>query len=142
MLSGLNKLKATQSGKEARLVARSVQKASRSDLIANLGDWPIGVSSLPGFSDSSLPEFDTRAVELLDSFELTLAYQNYCDVIKRTRALTPNIHFALAALVARFELPEDAAFFILVLARSPGWIAHALDEASKSKAILVEFGAN
>jgi len=119
-----------------------VQKAARSDLIADVGDWPTAVNSIRGFSDSNLPEFDARVVELLDSFNLTVAYQNYSDLIKGRRALTPTIHFALAALVARFDLPEDAPFLILVLARSPGWIAHALEEASDRKVGAAWAGAN
>jgi citrate synthase len=102
----------------------------------------MGVSSVPGFSDSTLPGFDARAVELLQSFNPTLAYQNCCDVIERSRTLAPNIHFALAALVARFDLPEDAAFLILVLARSPGWLAHALDEARDSAFRAAEAAAD
>jgi citrate synthase len=137
VLSGLTKLKATQSGREARVVARLVQRAARSDLISDVGAWPGGVRSAPGFSDATLTGFDTRVIELLTSFELTLAYQNYGDLVKRSGALIPNIQFALAALVARFDLPQDAAFLILGLARSPGWIAHALEEAGDRPAGLV-----
>ncbi|MNL52297.1 Citrate synthase 2 [compost metagenome] len=40
----------------------------------------------------------------------------------------PNIDFALAAMTAAFDLPEDAPLQIFALARSVGWIAHALEQ--------------
>ncbi len=40
----------------------------------------------------------------------------------------PNIDFALVAMTATFDLPRDAPLQIFALARSVGWIAHALEQ--------------
>jgi citrate synthase len=42
----------------------------------------------------------------------------------------PNVDFALAALADRFGLPRDAGFVLFALARSVGWIAHALEQSA------------
>jgi len=51
------------------------------------------------------------------------------DLWARDHGLAPNIDFALAALAARFGLPDAAPFLTFAVARSTGWIAHALEQA-------------
>ncbi|WP_353939175.1 citrate/2-methylcitrate synthase [uncultured Agrobacterium sp.] len=47
----------------------------------------------------------------------------------------PNIDFALAALAATFDLPDDAPLVIFALARTVGWLAHALEQVESGHMI-------
>jgi citrate synthase len=47
----------------------------------------------------------------------------------------PNIDFALAALAAAHELPEDAPITLFALGRSVGWVAHVLEQQRSGELI-------
>jgi citrate synthase len=40
----------------------------------------------------------------------------------------PNIDFALGALTAAYDLPADTPLTLFAMARSVGWVAHALEQ--------------
>jgi citrate synthase len=46
----------------------------------------------------------------------------------RRPRVAPNIDFAIAALALRYGMPPDAGEAIFAIARTAGWIAHALEE--------------
>ncbi len=39
-----------------------------------------------------------------------------------------NVDFAVTALSARFGLPPDAPFALFAVARTAGWLAHAVEQ--------------
>jgi len=49
--------------------------------------------------------------------------------------LHPNIDIALAALVAHYRLPADAAFGLFATARSVGLLAHSLEQLGVTQVI-------
>jgi citrate synthase len=80
------------------------------------------------FGHRLYPEGDVRAPALLEAFSLP---QPFAELARAGEALSgerPNIDFALAAMTAAFTLPEDAPLQIFALARSVGWMAHALEQ--------------
>ena len=44
--------------------------------------------------------------------------------------LQPNIDFALLAIARRHALPPRSGFGLFAIARTVGWVAHALEQAS------------
>lgn len=83
---------------------------------------------LPAFGHQLYPDGDCRAVALLAGFELSAPFARLRDIAERTTGNAPNVDFALAALTAAYGLPADAPLTLFALARSTGWIAHALEQ--------------
>ncbi|GAA1626132.1 hypothetical protein GCM10009733_023530 [Nonomuraea maheshkhaliensis] len=54
-------------------------------------------------------------------------------VIER-RQLHPNVEFALGALCFAHDLANGTGEAVFVIARSAGWIAHALEEYERGPA--------
>jgi citrate synthase len=85
---------------------------------------------LPGFGHRLYPAGDPRAEALLTLFPLPPAYAALAAVGQELTGEAPNIDFALTALAAAFDLPADAPFTLFAVARSTGWLAHALEQAA------------
>jgi citrate synthase len=89
---------------------------------------------VPGFGHFQYPDGDPRATGLLSLVRAatTTEVRDACDEmleLVRTRTGTePNVDFALAALSAGADMARDAGEAIFAIARSAGWIAHALEE--------------
>jgi citrate synthase len=90
---------------------------------------------LPGFGHVLYPDGDPRArllFELVRSASPTspaLAVADRLVSIARRRAqLEPNVDLALAVLATATRMPEDAGEVIFTVARTSGWIAHAIEE--------------
>jgi citrate synthase len=83
---------------------------------------------VPGFGHPLYPAGDPRAAALLDAFPLTPEYQAILDATLAVTGERPNIDFALTALTWSLDLPDEAPFLMFAMARSVGWIAHALEQ--------------
>ena len=86
---------------------------------------------LPGFGHPFYAGIDLRAAALLATFEAPEGHDRTRDKVEREFGLAPNIDYARSALTARFGLPEEAPFLIFAVARSVGWIAHALERVGQ-----------
>lgn len=84
--------------------------------------------TLPCFGHRLYAEGDARAAALLASFAVPPVFVDLAAAGERLTGEKPNIDFALAAMTTAFDLPEDAPLQIFALARSVGWIAHALEQ--------------
>jgi citrate synthase len=88
---------------------------------------PIGSGALvPGAmgADGMVPgpepgRRDHDAAAIIDELAAAMA---------RRPRVAPNIDFAIAALALRYGMPPDAGEAIFAIARTAGWIAHALEE--------------
>ncbi len=81
---------------------------------------------IPGFGHPLYEKRDPRAEFLLAELRIDTA-----DVIvdeMRVRGTFPTSDFALAVMTKTFDLRPDAAEAIFALARTAGWIAHAIEE--------------
>ncbi|WDR07202.1 citrate synthase [Devosia rhodophyticola] len=74
------------------------------------------------------PMGDIRARALMDQFDLPPIYAELDDAIQSKVGEQPNIDFALTALAAAFDLPDNAPLTLFTLGRSIGWLAHALEQ--------------
>lgn len=78
---------------------------------------------------------DVRARALMDAFEVPNLYREIAATGETLSGEKPNIDFALSALTAAFDLPTVAPLQIFALARSVGWLAHALEQIEKGSLI-------
>lgn len=89
----------------------------------------------PGFGQPLYPDGDPRARVLLDlvrgaaggSRALAVA-ESVLSTAQRRVHVAPNIDFALAVLGSVASMPPDASEAIFTIARSAGWLAHAIEE--------------
>src|SRR3954447_1845277 len=87
--------------------------------------------ALPGFGHPLYPEGDPRAAMLLELLGGDPAAAAVVAAVRRLTAvcgLQPNIDLALAALAHTAAMPRDAGEVVFSIARSVGWVAHALEE--------------
>ncbi|HEX8970051.1 citrate synthase [Oryzihumus sp.] len=86
---------------------------------------------VPGFGHQLYPAGDPRASALL---ALLADERRAKEVTAAVRDLTtevgdhPNVDLALAALAVTADMPRTAGEVVFAIARSAGWVAHALEE--------------
>jgi citrate synthase len=83
---------------------------------------------LPCFGHKLYENGDSRAIALLGAMIVPPLFSELIAAGERLSGEKPNIDFALAALTQAYDLPEDAPLQIFALARSVGWLAHALEQ--------------
>lgn len=91
--------------------------------------------ALPGFGHPLYPDGDPRAVTLLHLLaelpgqEHTRAIidELAMSVVRHSRT-APNVDFAIAALALLTGMGRDAGEAVFAMARTAGWIAHAMEE--------------
>ena len=87
--------------------------------------------SLPGVGHRLYPDGDPRGAMLLDLLAGEPAAATAVAAVHRLAAASgqrPNVDLALAALALAAGMPRDAGEVVFSLARSVGWVAHALEE--------------
>ncbi|MHA7985108.1 citrate/2-methylcitrate synthase [Rathayibacter sp. CAU 1779] len=89
----------------------------------------------PGFGQPLYPGIDARArillplvAELDDGQRVIDAVDRLAEEVRERTGRHPNVDLALAALTTAAGMPADSGAAIFAVARSAGWIAHAIDE--------------
>lgn len=80
------------------------------------------------FGHRLYPDGDPRAKSIMASFDAPVLYGSLAEVGEELLGEPANIDFALASLAVAFRLPEDAPLVIFALARTVGWLAHAMEQ--------------
>lgn len=86
---------------------------------------------IPGFGHPLYPDGDPRATALLgmlDDDRVRDTAARVADAMRARSGLHPNVDFALAALTLQASMPADAGEAIFAVARTAGWLAHAMEE--------------
>ncbi|MCU1502785.1 MAG: binding domain protein excisionase family [Ilumatobacteraceae bacterium] len=93
--------------------------------------WP----RVPGFGQPLYPEGDPRAVMVLGMLrdalgdDRSLAVADAVITAVRQRSdVHPNVDFALGVFTQAARMPSDAGETIFSVARTAGWLAHAIEE--------------
>ncbi|HET6483508.1 MAG TPA: citrate synthase [Actinoplanes sp.] len=104
---------------------------SRPDPVGTVADRLRSGEPVPGFGHRLYPDGDPRATALLDILGDTRARdaaERLADVLRTRSGVLPNVDLALAALTLEHKMPPDAGETIFAIARTAGWLAHALEE--------------
>lgn len=108
----------------AGLIADARQRGAEAAISAQLRQG----QAIICFGHRLYADGDARAAALTAGFTLPPLFVELAEAGQRLTGEKPNIDFALMAMTAAFDLPEDAPLQIFALARSVGWIAHALEQ--------------
>ncbi|MBF8185653.1 citrate synthase [Nonomuraea sp. K274] len=98
-------------------------------------------AALPGFGQPRYTGKDPRAAFLLElalgrapDAQRSDVVRSVADLVRRRNGEHPNIEFALGALCFLYDMVSGAGEAIFVLARSAGWLAHAIEEYAEKSA--------
>jgi len=97
-----------------------------------------GLSSeglLRAFGHRLYPQGDPRAKALMAEFEAPKLYRDLAEAGEELLGEPINIDFALASLAVAFELPPEAPLVIFAMARTTGWLAHAMEQVESGELI-------
>jgi citrate synthase len=83
---------------------------------------------IPAFGHPLYPDGDPRAAALLSRVQPAPHARRLIEAMQSMTGIAPNIDFALAVIEQRLRLPRGAAFAMFAVARTVGWIAHALEQ--------------
>lgn len=109
---------------------------------AALRDATRRYSRPPGFGHSLYPDADPRAVILMEALaeaglnlKLTRVTQEIMSTVQAETGERINIDFALAALIHALERPAGDTLTLFALARSVGWLGHAIETVTTGQLI-------
>lgn len=128
VLSGLAALSGPLHGTASLSMGALVHDAKRHGVEAAVSSLLRQGRPLPCFGHRLYADHDIRAPALLATFEVPELFAELAKVGETMSGEKPNIDFALSALVSAYDLPDDAPLQIFALARSVGWLAHALEQ--------------
>jgi citrate synthase len=127
-------------GGASRAARLMIEAAATVGPEAALADAMVTYGGYPGYGQRLYPDGDPRAVALLPYVRAIEGRQAAVDVVDaiaevaRARVgVHPNIDFALAGLSHVSGLPVEAGEVLFSVARSAGWIAHAMEEYGEAR---------
>ncbi|MCU1355068.1 MAG: hypothetical protein JWM89_486 [Acidimicrobiales bacterium] len=133
--AGLNVIGGLRHGGASLSIEAMLRDAARFGvrraLDGRLGDG----DRLDGFGHALYPDGDPRARALLDGLagidppgDRLATVEAVLDVVAARGIAPPNVDVALAAITFCADMPPGSGEAIFALARSAGWIAHALEQ--------------
>ena len=82
----------------------------------------------PGFGHQLYPDGDARAAALLAAIEPPPALAALRAEVEAATGERANMDYALTALRQSLALPAEAPFALFAVARTAGWLAHAIEQ--------------
>jgi citrate synthase len=134
-LAGLAALSGPLHGGMAPRVLNLVEEARRIGPEAAVAGRLARAGPLPGFGHPLYPEGDPRAEALLAAFTPDPEMARLRAAVEGGTGEAANVDFALVALAQHLKLPDDAPFLIFAVARTAGWIAHAVEQLQTGQLI-------
>lgn len=135
------------SGLTYRMLAEAVRSG---DPVGTVSDRLRAEGWVPGFGHPLYPAGDPRAAVLLDLLRAAPDVEKHrgatrlpdrddsdptgevvtevAATVTRRSGTLPNVDFAVAALALRYRMDPDAGEAVFAVARTAGWLAHALEE--------------
>lgn len=130
ILAGLATLSGPKHGGAGAALESFLFEAINMGADAAIERWLATGHGLPGFGHPLYPYGDPRARALLAHILPDGEFATLRDAVMDTLGLEPNIDFALLAIARRYPLPPRSGFGLFAIARTVGWVAHALEQAS------------
>jgi citrate synthase len=139
VLAGLGALGGPLHGAASAPVHDLIEAAMAGRGRSAIGDRLASGDRVPGFGHFLYPDGDPRATALLELVRAASpskrridACDEVLDLVRTRTGIQPNIDFGLAALSVCAAMPRDAGEAIFAIARTAGWIAHAIEEYSQA----------
>ena len=131
-VAGLVALKGPKHGGAGPQAAHLVASLAEGDLAAKVRERVALGDRIPGFGHSVYKDGDPRADALLrvlikGGASRRLA-QDAPALITEAIGLRPNADFALAVMMRELGLPIGHEIFLFAIARTAGWVAHAIEQ--------------
>jgi citrate synthase len=138
-VAGLVALKGPAHGGAGPLAAHMLAGLAAGDLAARVRERVALGEAFHGFGHPLYPQGDPRAADLLAALaakglggEMT---RRLPALVAEATGLRPNIDYALAVLMRALGLPAGHEIALFAVARSAGWIAHALEQLADGRLI-------
>lgn len=135
VLAGLGPLAGPLHGGASALAHRMIEDALERGPEPALADALETHGHLPGFGHRLYPDGDPRAGLLHEMLQAAApgdsvlrACSALVEVARHHSCSEPNVDFALGALAVVSRMPASAGETIFTIARTAGWIAHAIEE--------------
>jgi len=104
---------------------------SRKSPVTTIADRLRAGEAIAGFGHTLYPDGDPRAttlIEMLPDGPARASAVELADAMRTRSGSHPNIDFAIAAMALHFDMSADAGEAVFAVARTAGWLAHALEE--------------
>lgn len=135
ILAGLATLSGPKHGGAGAALESFLVEAINTGADAAIERWLAAGHGLPGFGHPLYPYGDPRARTLLARIHPDGELAALQDAVMNMLELQPNIDFALLAIARRYALPPRSGFGLFAIARTVGWVAHALEQVSTGATI-------
>lgn len=131
-IAGLAALKGPRHGGAGPLAARLLAELAGADIAAAVADTVALGEPIPGFGHTVYRDGDPRADVLLRALIAAgadpLLSVDLPRLVTEATGLYPNIDYALAVLMRMLDLPVGHETALFAIARTSGWIAHAIEQ--------------
>jgi citrate synthase len=135
VLAGLAALSGPLHGGMTARVGALIDRLGEKGAAAAIEDMLAKGMAIPGFGHPLYPDGDPRARTLLADLDLPKPFADAAAAMEAATGAKPTIDFALAALAVGLQLPPNAPFLIFAIARTTGWIAHAIEQHQTGRLI-------
>lgn len=138
VLAGLGAVSGPLHGRAAGRAQRLVQDAAGSSPEAAIARVVASGERIPGFGHPVYRGMDPRAAYLLEAVYGSVkpheraVLERLAREGSRTSTREPNVDFALGGLAFALDMPVGSTEAILAIARTAGWIAHAIEEYAEA----------
>jgi citrate synthase len=138
-IAGLVALKGPKHGGVGPMASRLVDTLLAGDIAAIVREKVAMGEIFPGFGHMVYRDGDPRALHLLDRLiklgaDKRLAVEVPARIKEATGAFA-NIDYALAVMRRTLEMPTGSETVMFAIARTAGWIAHAIEQLESRKLI-------
>jgi citrate synthase len=138
VLAGLSALSGPRHGHMAERVEAFAAEAERSGLpraLARAAKASDAAGAAPGFGHALYPDGDPRAEALITAIRMPPELARLREAVEGETGQRANVDFALVALRRSLELPAEAPFALFAMARTAGWLAHAMEQIAGGRLI-------
>jgi citrate synthase len=133
--AGLNVIGGVRHGGSSLLLEPLLRDASTMGVARALGERLRRDERVPGFGHPLYPDGDPRAGALLDRLDeldadpgAVRVVRDLCDAVVARGTPPPNVDLGLAGLAHAAAMVPGAGQAVFAVARTAGWIAHALEQ--------------
>lgn len=139
VIAGLAAVKGPRHGGAGALAARLVQSLDKGDMAAQIRERTALGEAFPGFGHLVYENGDPRANSLLQALTKAGADPRLCieapKLVREATGLFPTIDYALAVMIRTLGLPIGHEMPVFAIARTAGWIAHAIEQQEQGQII-------